>query len=232
MTSPADGDAGSARVAGAGWVSGGRFGAARCGLEGSFETLAGLRDELLATGALSSPIRRFAKLDGACRMACLVAALTFHDAGCEEVARDVAVLVTNEAGCLGTNRAFYEDYLGHERRSGRGSLFVPTLPSIPASEVSMHFKLVGPTAWLGSADSRGEILLGRAAAMLRRGDATAVLCLDVSELRGVGLLLERATGREVSGVALEDALAPPAPLASLLPAVAAIRRALRGRVDA
>jgi len=230
MTSPLDDGVPSARVTGLGWIAGGRFAAERLGLTGSFDDLSELRDELVERGILPAPIRRFAKLDDACRMASLVAGLALHDAGVAcggDVARDVAVLGTSERGCLETNRAFFADYLRHERRSGRGSLFVYTLPSIPASEVSMQFKLVGPTAWLGSADARGRLLLDRAEAMLRRGDSAAVLCFDVSESGGVGLLLDRAPDGPgpVADLAKVRRLAPS--LATLEPIVDVVRRAFR-----
>jgi 3-oxoacyl-(acyl-carrier-protein) synthase len=220
----------SAAVTGLGWIAGGSFAAERLGLAGSFQDLSHLRDELLERGVLASPIRRFAKLDDACRMACLVAALTLHDAGvaCSgDGTHDIAVLGTNERGCLETNRAFYADYLRHERRSGRGSLFVYTLPSIPASEVSMHFKLVGPTAWLGSAEARGLVLLDRAEAMLRRDACAAVLCLDVSESGGVGLLLGRAPDGRGASADLTKVRSSAPSLATLEPIVDVVRRAFR-----
>lgn len=195
MTSRMDDEVTRIVVTGLGWVGGGRFAAERVGLAGVFESLSELRDELHGCGVLPAPLRRFAKLDDACRMACLVAALTLHDAdiACTgDGTHDVAVLGTNERGCLETNRAFFADYVSHERRSGRGSLFVYTLPSIPASEVSMHFKLVGAAVWLGSGDARGRVLLERAEGLLRRSESAAVLCLDVSESGGVGLVLGRS----------------------------------------
>lgn len=230
MTPEANDRALSAGITGLGWIAGGRFAAERGGLSGSFHDLSDLRDELVARGILAVPMRRFAKLDDACRMACLLAALALHDAGIaygDDGTRDVAVLGTNERGCLATNRAFFTDYVGHERRSGRGSLFVYTLPSIPASEVSMHFKLVGPTAWLGSAGARGQVLLDRAEAMWRRGDGAAVLCLDVSESSGVGLLLDRAPDgpATVADLAMVRSAAPS--LATLEPIVDVVRRAFR-----
>lgn len=230
MTSSLDNEVGSTVVTGLGWIAGGRFAAERLDLAGSSPDLAHLRDELLARGVLPSPIRRFAKLDDSCRMACLVAALTLHDAGVAcggDGAHDIAVLGTNESGCLETNRAFYDDYLRHERRNGRGSLFVYTLPSIPASEVSMHFKLVGPTAWLGSADSRGLVLLDRAEAMLRRGDSAAVLCLDVGNSGGVGLLMGRVHDGGAASADLASVRSAAPSLATLEPIVEVVRRAFR-----
>jgi hypothetical protein len=217
-------------IAGLGWIAGGRFGAARRGIEGSCQDLFLLRDELLERGILPAPVRRFAKFDDACRSACLVAALTLHDEGARDAAddtRDIAVLGTNERGSLETNRAFYEDYVGHGRRSGRGSLFVYTLPSIPASEVSMHFKLVGPTAWIGSAESRGQVLLERAGALLRRGESAAALCLDVGESGGVGVLLRRGTRGCGGLMELSAALRSAGSMATLEPMIDAVRHTLR-----
>jgi hypothetical protein len=105
---------------------------------------------------------------------------------------DVGVLGTNEAGCLQTNRGFYEDFVEHGRKRGRGSLFVYTLASMPASEVSMHFKLTGPTAWAGSDGPRARVLLERAAAILRRRETESIVALDVSESGGIGFLLRPA----------------------------------------
>jgi hypothetical protein len=182
-------------LTGVGWIARGGYGAQRRGLEGSFQNSSLLRDELLDRGIVPYPIKRFGKFDDVCRMSCLVAALSLYDAGVECTAddsRDIAVLGTNEKGCLQTNRDFYQDFVEHGRKGGRGSLFVYTLPSMPASEVSMHFKLVGPTAWFGSVEAPCRALLERADAMLRRRDTEAVLCLDVSESGGLGFFLERA----------------------------------------
>jgi hypothetical protein len=218
-------------IAGLGWIAGGRFGAARRGIEGSCQDLFLLRDELVERGILAAPVRRFAKFDDACRSACLVAALTLHDEGVEDGAgdvRDIAVLGTSQRGSLATNRAFYEDYVGHGRRGGRGSLFVYTLPSIPASEVSMHFKLVGPTTWIGSAESRGRVLLERAGALLRRGESAAALCLDVGESGGVGVLLRREPRRREGLIELSTAMRSSNPLTTLEPMIDAVRQTIRG----
>lgn len=217
-------------IAGLGWIAGGRFGAAYRGIEGSCQNFFLLRDELLERGILRDPFRRFAKLDDACRSACLVAALALHDEGVDDGAdgtHDVAVLGTSESGSLETNRAFYEDYVAHGRRSGRGSLFVYTLPSIPASEVSMHFKLVGPTTWIGSAESRGQVLLERACALLRRGESAAALCLDVSESGGVAVLLRREPRGRERLIDLAKTLRSASSIATLAPLVDAVRHTLR-----
>ena len=48
-----------------------------------------------------------------------------------------AVVGWNGGGCVRENRAYWDDYVSAGRETARGSLFVPTLPSIPACEAAI-----------------------------------------------------------------------------------------------
>lgn len=58
---------------------------------------------------------------------------------------DTACLGWNGAGCSLANQAYWDDYLAHGRETGRGTLFVPTLPSIPICEAAIALHIHGPT---------------------------------------------------------------------------------------
>lgn len=48
-----------------------------------------------------------------------------------------AVIGWNGGGCVRENRAYWDDYVSAGRETARGTLFVPTLPSIPVCEAAI-----------------------------------------------------------------------------------------------
>ena len=63
--------------------------------------------------------------------------------------RNIGLMGASEAGCLASNRAYFQDYLGGGRTLARANLFVYTLPSSPLAESAIHFGLMGPMVYMG-----------------------------------------------------------------------------------
>ena len=60
------------------------------------------------------------------------------------------IIGINGDGCAANNRAYWDDYTAHGRDSGRASLFVPTLPSIPVCEAAIAMGIKGPVRYIAS----------------------------------------------------------------------------------
>ncbi len=60
------------------------------------------------------------------------------------------IIGINGDGCAANNRAYWDDYVAHGRDSGRASLFVPTLPSIPVCEAAIALGIKGPVRYVSS----------------------------------------------------------------------------------
>ncbi|MBR6372221.1 MAG: hypothetical protein IKS20_03485, partial [Victivallales bacterium] len=63
---------------------------------------------------------------------------------------NTGIIGVNGDGCAANNRAYWDDYAAHGRDSGRASLFVPTLPSIPVCEAAIALGLKGPVRYVSS----------------------------------------------------------------------------------
>ena len=59
-----------------------------------------------------------------------------------------ALIGLNGGGCAHNNRLFWDDFTTHGRESGRATLFVPTLPSIPVCEAAITLSIHGPVRYL------------------------------------------------------------------------------------
>lgn len=64
--------------------------------------------------------------------------------------QQAAIIGINGDGCKSNNRTFWDDFTSHGRESGRATLFVPTLPSIPVCEAAITLKITGPVRYVAS----------------------------------------------------------------------------------
>lgn len=76
------------------------------------------------------------------RLAQLGALLTASDLA-DWSPNQTALIGWNGCGCTQANQKYWDDYLQHGRETGRGTLFVPTLPSIPMCEAAITLKFRG-----------------------------------------------------------------------------------------
>ena len=103
-------------------------------------------------GAPAADWSDFGRGGGAVRRMMLAAALTVLDHG-ENLPPELGVIGWNGDGCTAENIRFWRDYVGCGRESGRGGLFVATLPTIPFCEAAIAFGWKGPSAYFRTENS-------------------------------------------------------------------------------
>ena len=79
---------------------------------------------------------------------------------CASAAREwspegTALIGLNGNGCAHNNRLYWNDFVVNGRDTGRASLFVPTLPSIPVCEAAITLGIRGPVRYIKT-DTEGQ----------------------------------------------------------------------------
>lgn len=124
---------------------------------GPFPDLKALKDRLehldfVPDGDLSD----FGRGGLAVRRIVLASLLTAGDLG-GRLPENTGVIGWNGDGCTAEDRRFWEDYTGNGRESGRGGLFVATLPTIPFCEAAITLGCHGPSSYLRTAASTARL---------------------------------------------------------------------------
>ena len=124
---------------------------------GSSPDLKALRDRLESFDFIpSGDLSDFGRGGVAVRKLILAALLTAGDYG-DKLPEDTGVIGWNGDGCVRENRRFWNDYIDSGRESGRGGLFVATLPTIPFCEAAITLGCRGPSAYLRTAASTSRL---------------------------------------------------------------------------
>jgi len=124
---------------------------------GAFPDLKALRDHLETLDFIpAGDTGDFGRGGPAVRRLILAALLTAGDYG-SVPPESTGIIGWNGDGCAAENRRFWDDYSGSGRESGRGGLFVATLPTIPFCEAAITLGCHGPCAYLRTADSTGVL---------------------------------------------------------------------------
>ena len=92
----------------------------------------------------------------AARLLMLAALLTAGDSG-KTLPENTAVFGWNGRGCTAENLRFWQDYTANGRESGRGGLFVATLPTIPFCEAAIALGCRGPAAYFRTGEDTAEL---------------------------------------------------------------------------
>ena len=145
-------------VAGA-WITGERrvFLLKRGTEAGPFADLNDLRGHLNEwPGMPRGDLTDFGRGCAAARAAMLAAILTAFDHGAP-LPDDACILGWNGSGCAEDNRRFWADYTGNGRESGRGSLFVATLPTTPFCEAAIALGCRGAVAYCRTAPDTTQL---------------------------------------------------------------------------
>lgn len=122
-----------------------------------FDSWNALRLQLLKEPALPElDWEDFGRGADSVRQIMLCAALTALDAPETPWSR-CAVIGWNGDGCGAENQRYFDDYLASGRSGGRGSLFVPTLPSIPFCEAAIMLKCHGCGGYFATAASTAAL---------------------------------------------------------------------------
>ena len=114
------------------------------------DRIAGL--SFVPTGDLAD----FGRGGSAARLLMLAALLTAGDGG-EVLPENTAVFGWNGRGCTAENLRFWQDYTANGRDSGRGGLFVATLPTIPFCEAAIALGCRGPAAYFRTRRDTAEL---------------------------------------------------------------------------
>ena len=181
-------------ICGIGWVRGREWGGLR--LRQAQQAAAGA-DLALAwrdSGVFASPVRNFARLNSAARLACFAGALALRDAGetyASAEKTDTALLGTDDCGSLRANEEYFRDYVSCGRALARGALFVYTLPSSGLAEAAIHFGFQGPLLYMGGGRGSIAYLLQTAAAMIEEHETEAALVMSMSPAPAISFCLRR-----------------------------------------
>jgi hypothetical protein len=96
------------------------------------------------------PVKNFGRFEPVTQQLIIVTALALRDAGLSygEGKLDIGLLAIHKAGCIASNRRFFQDYLDGGRKLSRANLFIYTLPNSPCAEAAIYFGLVGPLLYI------------------------------------------------------------------------------------
>lgn len=120
------------------------------------------------------------RLDRLSAWALVASSLAMKDAGIDLTQVDrsrVAVVFATAFGCVHLTEAFYLSAAANGWNGTDPSTFPETLPSAPASHVSLFHGLRGPNVILSDKNFAGEIALLQAASLLRHGQADLAIVL-------------------------------------------------------
>ena len=146
-------------------------------------TTAGLRRAFLVQpfrAASVVPGLKTRRLDRLSAWALVASSLALKDAGIDlnQVDRSrVAVVFATAFGCVELTEAFYLSAAANGWNGTDPSTFPETLPSAPASHVSLFHGLRGPNVTLSNKYFAGESALIQAASLLRHGQADLAIVL-------------------------------------------------------
>jgi 3-oxoacyl-(acyl-carrier-protein) synthase len=122
-------------------------------------------------------LKYYARMTPEARYGLCAASLALKGAGWETSKMEMGILAAGCDGCAAANEAYFREYVDNGRTLGRGNLFIYTLPTSAAGEISIALGLGGPCLAIhNDADPLGQIARC-AAAMVRRGEAAAMLGL-------------------------------------------------------
>ena len=120
------------------------------------------------------------RLDRLSAWSLVASSLAIQDAGIDlsQVERSrVAVVFATAFGCVDLTEAFYLSAAANGWNGTDPSTFAETLPSAPASHVSLFHGLRGPNITVSNKYFAGEIALIQAASLLRHGQADLAIVL-------------------------------------------------------
>ena len=126
------------------------------------------------------PVKNFGRFPDSAKAACAACALVFKAAGLTYAKggrTPIALLCAGYQPTADMNEAFFRDYIDGGRTMGRGNLFIYTLPTSPAAEVSIHFGLAGPTLFLQNDEDPEGDLVTAAGQMLAGSQAEKAVCI-------------------------------------------------------
>lgn len=156
------------------------------------------------------PVKYFSRMTAETRAGLVAAALVVKAAGWSTDDRETGLLAAGEDGSIHANERYFRDYVASGRSMGRGNLFIYTLPTSMPGEIAIALSLRGPSIYLHDDDRPLEALIDHARAMIRDGEADAMLALWSDPHAAVCLAVDGEAGDDA--VTLPTDAARPSPL--------------------
>ncbi len=150
----------------------------------------------------SGDLEDFRRANDSVRLAQLGALLTASDSP-DWSADGTACIGWNGCGCTQANKTYWDDYLAYGRETGRGTFFVPTLPSIPACEAAITLKIHGPV-WYFSTPQNTQPLFATLEDLLASTPALRQVLIAEIYSETACLLLWQPGGSEPDCQTLKD----------------------------
>jgi len=154
------------------------------------------RGELLEREGLApGSVKNLGRFPDSVKDVCGACAIALRTAGLghwREAKLSTGVISAGFDRTLDINREFFQDYVDSGRLTGRGNLFIYTLPTSPVAEATILFGLGGPLLYVESVAAPFTGMLQAAEDMIASGqaDSMAVLWQD-REVTLCALLAER-----------------------------------------
>ena len=187
----------SVGIAGIGWLDAQEYGGIRQLSRKDYADRASLETLVKTDPILDRPVKEFTRFDEDTKRTCYAVSLALQDAGILPAPADkvaVGILATGRQGCLQTNVAYFKDYLGSGRKSGRSRLFIYTLPSSPCCEAAILFGLQGPSLFMVGEESSIEDVLETGQGMLVEGEAEGMVIVSLEQDRATAYVLSPEVG--------------------------------------
>ncbi len=118
---------------------------------------------------------KFFKMDNLSKLAFLGAELLLQDDE-KDTDRDIAIVLSNRASSLETDRKHQEAIQDKEKYYPSPAIFVYTLPNIAVGEISIRHQLKSENAFFVFDTFNAEFLCNYATVLLEKNKAESVLC--------------------------------------------------------
>lgn len=160
------------------------FGSSRADITG-FSNLNELRCLLLEMPwSVTGDLDDFGRGSSAVRFAQLGVLLLAGDYG-SAVPDDCAIFGWNGRGCLAENIRYFDDFVSNGKVSGRGNLFVATLPTIPCCEAAITLGIHGHAAYFHTDPSTEKLFR-----LISCGNHRFSIAVEINQSDATLLLLE------------------------------------------
>jgi len=157
-------------INGMGWISDSAYGTSKKEF-GKLISKNGIKlpdRELLFT----EEVVNFRRFDYDSKLTCSLVALAIKDAflNKREKKERTGIIGFGKSGSNSSDKDYYQDFLKFGEKTGRGHIFIYTLPTSPLAESAIYFKIMGPLYYLSKEDNLLRESLESALRLIRTGD--------------------------------------------------------------
>lgn len=170
-------------ISGLGWINDQCYGRGRNQKHVKYANRVPIRRLGLESSLFREPVKNFGRFEPVTQKLCVATSLALQDAGLlhGEKQLEIGLLVIHKAGCVESNRQFFQDYLDGGRSCSRANLFIYTLPTSPGAEAAIHFGLRGPLLYIDALDDSMDSEIQAVENVLRTHQAQAMLIYMIDD---------------------------------------------------